>query len=105
MGVGSSPPAAPATETQDASSSQHLFYFGVFLDVDLLPAVLLQLHRPDGIQGDAAGQVRPLADNFGADGTVDDLQHRLPVADVNGGAAETGARDGARRTNTAWKSS
>lgn len=64
----------------------YLLHPGILLDVNLLPAVLLKLHSLDSVQGNAAGQGAPPTDGFGSDGAVDDAQHRISVAGVDGGA-------------------
>lgn len=86
------PPRPSESQSQLQKSiffSLYLFYFSILLDVNFLPAVLFQLHCSDRIQGNAAGQIRPVAYSLGADGAVDDFKHGLAVADVNGSAAKT----------------
>ena len=53
------------------------------LDVDLASAVLLESDGRDGVERDLARQVRPLADELGADAALDDLHHLGLVAHVH----------------------
>lgn len=60
MGFQYTPDRSTASQTQEVALSAacpYLLHLGVLLDVDLLAAVLLQLHGAHGVQGDVAGQV------------------------------------------------
>lgn len=66
----------------------YLFHLCVFLDINLLPTVLLKLYSFDGIQGDAASQRGPPTECFGSNGAVDNVEHHIPVTGVHGRAGE-----------------
>ena len=61
----------------------YLLDLGVLLDVDLLAPVAVGLHGAHGVQGDAAGQTRPVAQGLSVDGRVDDLQHHRSITHVH----------------------
>lgn len=61
----------------------YLFHPCIFLDVNLLPTILLKLYSFDSIQGNVASQRGPSTDCFGSNGAVDDVQHYISVTGVN----------------------
>eukprot|EP00051_Salpingoeca_urceolata_P005440 m.73293 g.73293 ORF g.73293 m.73293 type:complete len:313 (+) comp14334_c0_seq3:948-1886(+) len=61
----------------------NLFDFGVALDVNLLAAVLLHLHRVHGTHGNVHSKARPLFQKLGADARLDNGSHLLLVHGVH----------------------
>lgn len=72
--------------TGRGSTHTHLLNFGILLNVNFLAAIFIQLNSLHRIEGDAASQVKLQVIHLGVDGTVDNLQHQIPVIDVNRGA-------------------